>query len=136
MESVLSFYLPPCLILLSQHPNADLDSGNCCFMLTTISIDRGINRVAFSVIFSYLGLLTMDLRFGDVIDDAARYFKDAYNRNLAPYKFVEGMIDRTIEKLWPNNPMLACDSSCQSRAITDTQRRFHFPVSVSSLQER
>ncbi|XP_021974401.1 uncharacterized protein LOC110869455 isoform X4 [Helianthus annuus] len=80
MESVLSFYLPPCLILLSQHPNADLDSGNCCFMLTTISIDRGINRVAFSVIFSYLGLLTMDLRFGDVIDDAARYFKDAYNR--------------------------------------------------------
>ncbi|XP_035833322.1 uncharacterized protein LOC110869455 isoform X3 [Helianthus annuus] len=100
MESVLSFYLPPCLILLSQHPNADLDSGNCCFMLTTISIDRG--------------LLTMDLRFGDVIDDAARYFKDAYNRNLAPYKFVEGMIDRTIEKLWPNNPMLACDSSCQS----------------------
>ncbi|MFS7894551.1 putative ATP citrate synthase [Helianthus anomalus] len=56
----------------------------------------------------------MDLRFGDVIDDAARYFKDAYDRKLAPYKFVEGMIDRTIEKLWPNNPMLACDSSCQS----------------------
>ncbi|MFS7894639.1 putative ATP citrate synthase [Helianthus anomalus] len=50
----------------------------------------------------------MDLRFGDVIDDAARYFKDAYDR------FVEGVIDRTIEKLWPNNPMLACDSSCQS----------------------
>ncbi|KAJ0552665.1 hypothetical protein HanRHA438_Chr08g0338751 [Helianthus annuus] len=49
----------------------------------------------------------MDLRFGDVIDDVARYFKDAYD------KFVEGMIDRTIEKLWPNNPMLACDSSCQ-----------------------
>ncbi|KAF5811882.1 putative ATP citrate synthase [Helianthus annuus] len=29
---------------------------------------------------SHAGLLIVDLRFGDVIDDAARYFKYAYDR--------------------------------------------------------
>ncbi|KAF5821785.1 putative ATP citrate synthase [Helianthus annuus] len=57
-------------------------------MLTTISIDRG--------------LLTMDLRFGDVIDDAARYFKDAYNRSYnghtteIPFSGVGFIITRAV----------------------------------------
>nr|CAD1833215.1 unnamed protein product [Ananas comosus var. bracteatus] len=37
------------------------------------------------------GLLTIGPRFGGAIDDAARYFKDAYDRGLTPYEFVEGM---------------------------------------------
>lgn len=37
------------------------------------------------------GLLTIGPRFGGAIDDAARYFKDACDRGLAPDEFVESM---------------------------------------------
>ncbi|XP_039128521.1 ATP-citrate synthase beta chain protein 1 [Dioscorea cayenensis subsp. rotundata] len=42
------------------------------------------------------GLLTIGPRFGGAIDDAARYFKDAYERGLTPYEFVEGMKKKGI----------------------------------------
>ncbi|KAM3192848.1 hypothetical protein ACQJBY_069809 [Aegilops geniculata] len=42
------------------------------------------------------GLLTIGPRFGGAIDDAARYFKDAYDRGLTPYEFVEGMKKKGI----------------------------------------
>uniref|UniRef100_A0A0D3DC73 ATP citrate synthase n=1 Tax=Brassica oleracea var. oleracea TaxID=109376 RepID=A0A0D3DC73_BRAOL len=42
------------------------------------------------------GLLTIGPRFGGAIDDAARYFKDACDRNLTPYEFVEGMKKKGI----------------------------------------
>jgi hypothetical protein len=37
------------------------------------------------------GLLTIGPRFGGAIDDAARYFQDARDRNLDPDEFVEEM---------------------------------------------
>ena len=37
------------------------------------------------------GLLTIGPRFGGAIDDAARCFKDAVERGLAPADFVEGL---------------------------------------------
>ncbi|KAL6761489.1 citrate synthase-like protein [Haematococcus lacustris] len=37
------------------------------------------------------GLLTIGPRFGGAIDDAARYFKDAHDKGLAPPVFVEGL---------------------------------------------
>ncbi|KAG9143949.1 hypothetical protein Leryth_022968 [Lithospermum erythrorhizon] len=42
------------------------------------------------------GLLTIGPRFGGAIDDAARYFKDAYDRGLTPYEFVESMKKKGI----------------------------------------
>ncbi|KAK7854361.1 atp-citrate synthase beta chain protein 1 [Quercus suber] len=42
------------------------------------------------------GLLTIGPRFGGAIDDAARYFKDAYDKNLTPYEFVESMKKKGI----------------------------------------
>ncbi|KAF8394681.1 hypothetical protein HHK36_020898 [Tetracentron sinense] len=42
------------------------------------------------------GLLTIGPRFGGAIDDAARYFKDAYDRGLSPYEFVESMKKKGI----------------------------------------
>ena len=42
------------------------------------------------------GLLTIGPRFGGAIDDAARYFKDAHDRNLTPYDFVESMKKKGI----------------------------------------
>lgn len=42
------------------------------------------------------GLLTIGPRFGGAIDDAARYFKDAHDRNLTPYEFVESMKKKGI----------------------------------------
>ncbi len=42
------------------------------------------------------GLLTIGPRFGGAIDDAARYFKDAYDRGLSPYDFVESMKKKGI----------------------------------------
>ncbi|KAL0367809.1 UNVERIFIED_CONTAM: ATP-citrate synthase beta chain protein 2 [Sesamum radiatum] len=35
-------------------------------------------------------------RFGGAIDDAARYFKDAYDKGLSPYEFVESMKKKGI----------------------------------------
>ncbi|GKC20853.1 ATP-citrate synthase beta chain protein 2 [Tanacetum coccineum] len=37
------------------------------------------------------GLLTIGPRFGGAVDDAARYFKDAYDMKLSSYEFVESM---------------------------------------------
>lgn len=45
---------------------------------------------------SLTGLLTIGPRFGGAIDDAARYFKDAKDRNLEPFQFVEGMKKKGI----------------------------------------
>ncbi|KAH8496424.1 hypothetical protein H0E87_019256 [Populus deltoides] len=42
------------------------------------------------------GLLTIGPRFGGAIDDASRYFKDAYDKGLTPYEFVEGMKKKGI----------------------------------------
>lgn len=42
------------------------------------------------------GLLTIGPRFGGAIDDAARYFKDAHDRGLSPYEFVESMKKKGI----------------------------------------
>ncbi|KVH96442.1 ATP-citrate lyase/succinyl-CoA ligase [Cynara cardunculus var. scolymus] len=42
------------------------------------------------------GLLTIGPRFGGAVDDAARYFKDAYDRKLSPYEFVESMKKKGI----------------------------------------
>ncbi|GFP85255.1 ATP-citrate synthase beta chain protein 1 [Phtheirospermum japonicum] len=42
------------------------------------------------------GLLTIGPRFGGAIDDAARYFKDAYDKGLTPYEFVESMKKKGI----------------------------------------
>ncbi len=42
------------------------------------------------------GLLTISPRFGGAIDDAAQYFKDAYDRGLSPYDFVESMKKKGI----------------------------------------
>ncbi|PHT82190.1 ATP-citrate synthase beta chain protein 1 [Capsicum annuum] len=42
------------------------------------------------------GLLTIGPRFGGAIDDAARYFKDAYDRGLAPSEFMEDMKKKGI----------------------------------------
>jgi citrate synthase len=42
------------------------------------------------------GLLTIGPRFGGAIDDAARYFKDAHDRGLSPYEFVETMKKKGI----------------------------------------
>lgn len=42
------------------------------------------------------GLLTIGPRFGGAIDDAARYFQDACDRNLDPDEFVEEMKKKGI----------------------------------------
>nr|TKS14971.1 hypothetical protein D5086_0000036380 [Populus alba] len=46
--------------------------------------------------FMETGLLTIGPRFGGAIDDATRYFKDAYDKGLTPYEFVEGMKKKGI----------------------------------------
>eukprot|EP01018_Ginkgo_biloba_P032324 Gb_32255 [translate_table: standard] len=43
-----------------------------------------------------LCLLTIGPRFGGAVDDAARYFKDGYDKGLSPYQFVEGMKKKGI----------------------------------------
>nr|GEW72532.1 ATP-citrate synthase beta chain protein 2 [Tanacetum cinerariifolium] len=85
--------------------NTTIKSGKICIMLcadhgpcasgahnTIVTARAGKDLISCLV----SGLLTIGPRFGGAIDDAARYFKDAYDRKLAPYEFVESMKKKGI----------------------------------------
>ncbi|KAG5561981.1 hypothetical protein RHGRI_004875 [Rhododendron griersonianum] len=49
-------------------------------------------------------LLTIGPQFGEAVDDAARYFNEAYDKGLSPYEFLENMKKKGIRmyaRNWP-----------------------------------
>ncbi|CAL9064771.1 unnamed protein product [Musa banksii] len=61
------------------------------------------------------GLLTIGPRFGGAIDDAARYFKDAYDKGLAPYEFVESMKKKGIRVPGIGHSTMICTGPTSSQ---------------------
>ncbi|EFJ06573.1 hypothetical protein SELMODRAFT_162315 [Selaginella moellendorffii] len=76
-----------CIILCADHGPCVSGAHN------TIVTSRAGKDLVSSLVS---GLLTIGPRFGGAIDDAARYFKDAYDKNLTPYDFVESMKKKGI----------------------------------------
>ncbi|CAL5340915.1 unnamed protein product [Camellia sinensis] len=75
-------FIEICIMLCADHGPCVSGAHN-----TIVTARAGKDLVSSLV----SGLLTIGPRFGGAIDDAARYFKDAYDRGLTPYEFVESM---------------------------------------------
>ncbi|CAI5518151.1 unnamed protein product [Closterium sp. Naga37s-1] len=75
-------FIEMCVVLCADH-------GPCVSGAHNSIVTSRAGKDLISCLVS--GLLTIGPRFGGAIDDAARYFKDAVERGLSPYDFVEGM---------------------------------------------
>ncbi|KAK7264713.1 hypothetical protein RJT34_32323 [Clitoria ternatea] len=73
------------------------------------------------------GLLTIGPRFGGAIDDAARYFKDAYDRSLTPYEFVESMKKKGIRVPGIGHRIKNRDNKDKRVELLQKFARTHFP---------
>ncbi|KAF7103209.1 hypothetical protein CFC21_104223 [Triticum aestivum] len=73
------------------------------------------------------GLLTIGPRFGGAIDDAARYFKDAYDRDLTPYEFVEGMKKKGIRVPGIGHRIKSRDNRDKRVQLLQKYAHAHFP---------
>jgi ATP citrate (pro-S)-lyase len=80
-------FIEMCVMLCADHGPCVSGAHN-----TIVTARAGKDLVSSLV----SGLLTIGPRFGGAIDDAARYFKDAYDRSLSPYDFVESMKKKGI----------------------------------------
>jgi ATP citrate (pro-S)-lyase len=80
-------FIEMCVMLCADHGPCVSGAHN-----TIVTARAGKDLVSSLV----SGLLTIGPRFGGAIDDAARYFKDAYDRGLSPYDFVESMKKKGI----------------------------------------
>lgn len=96
--NVCTWWLPPntqhhpiiwAFVICNQRGYGDLGAG----AHNTIVTSRA-GKDLISCLVS--GLLTIGPRFGGAIDDAARYFQDARDRNLDPDEFVEEMKHKGI----------------------------------------
>ncbi|CAM6066957.1 unnamed protein product [Sphagnum tenellum] len=72
------------------------------------------------------GLLTIGPRFGGAIDDAARYFKDAYDRGLSPYDFVESMKKKGIRVPGIGHRIKSHDNCDRRVELLQKYARTHF----------
>ncbi|XP_039001668.1 ATP-citrate synthase beta chain protein 2-like [Hibiscus syriacus] len=80
-------FIEICIMLCADHGPCVSGAHN-----TIVTARAGKDLVSSLV----SGLLTIGPRFGGAIDDAARYFKDAYDRCHTPCEFVEGMKKKGI----------------------------------------
>lgn len=80
-------FIEMCVMLCADHGPAVSGAHN------SIVTSRAGKDLVSSLVS---GLLTIGPRFGGAIDDAARYFKDAHDRGLSPYEFVESMKKKGI----------------------------------------
>lgn len=82
MPQYATRFIEMCIVLCADHGPCVSGAHN------TIVTARAGKDVVSSLVS---GLLTIGPRFGGAIDDAARYFKDAYDKGLDAEEFVEGM---------------------------------------------
>ncbi|GJW47673.1 ATP-citrate synthase beta chain protein 2 [Tanacetum coccineum] len=80
-------FIEICIMLCADH-------GPCASGAHNTIVTARAGKDLISCLVS--GLLTIGPRFGGAVDDAARYFKDAYDRKLTPYEFVESMKKKGI----------------------------------------
>ncbi|CAA6653954.1 unnamed protein product [Spirodela intermedia] len=111
-------FIEICIMLCADHGPCVSGAHN-----TIVTARAGKDLVSSLV----SGLLTIGPRFGGAIDDAARYFKEAYDKNLTPYEFVEGMKKRGIRVPGIGHRIKRGDNRDKRVELLQEYARTHFP---------
>ncbi|XP_028760154.1 ATP-citrate synthase beta chain protein 1-like isoform X1 [Neltuma alba] len=111
-------FIEICIILCADH-------GPCVSGAHNAIVTARAGKDLVSCLVS--GLLTIGPRFGGAIDDAARYFKDAYDRNLTPYEFVEGMKKKGIRVPGIGHRIKSRDNKDKRVELLQKFANTHFP---------
>lgn len=112
-------FIEICIMLCADHGPCVSGAHN-----TIVTARAGKDLVSSLV----SGLLTIGPRFGGAIDDAARYFKDAHDRGLSPYEFVEGMKKKGIRVAGIGHRIKRGDNRDKRVELLQEYARTHFPA--------
>lgn len=113
-----SKFIEMCIVLCADH-------GPCVSGAHNSIVTSRAGKDLVSCLVS--GLLTIGPRFGGAIDDAARYFKDAFDRNLTPYEFVETMKKKGIRVPGIGHRIKSRDNRDKRVELLQQYARAHFP---------
>ncbi|KAG6494630.1 hypothetical protein ZIOFF_042390 [Zingiber officinale] len=111
-------FIEICIMLCADHGPCVSGAHN-----TIVTARAGKDLVSSLV----SGLLTIGPRFGGAIDDAARYFKDAYEKGLTPYEFVEGMKKKGIRVPGIGHRIKSRDNRDKRVELLQKYAHTHFP---------
>ncbi|EFJ33298.1 hypothetical protein SELMODRAFT_270523 [Selaginella moellendorffii] len=111
-------FIEMCIILCADH-------GPCVSGAHNSIVTSRAGKDLVSCLVS--GLLTIGPRFGGAIDDAARYFKDAYDRQLNPHEFVETMKKKGIRVPGIGHRIKSRDNRDKRVEFLQKYARLHFP---------
>nr|XP_029118808.1 ATP-citrate synthase beta chain protein 1 isoform X2 [Elaeis guineensis] len=111
-------FIEICIMLCADHGPCVSGAHN-----TIVTARAGKDLVSSLV----SGLLTIGPRFGGAIDDAARYFKDAYDKGLSPYEFVEGMKKKGIRVPGIGHRIKRGDNKDKRVQLLQQYAHSHFP---------
>ncbi|KAK1293923.1 ATP-citrate synthase beta chain protein 1 [Acorus calamus] len=111
-------FIEICIMLCADHGPCVSGAHN-----TIVTARAGKDLVSSLV----SGLLTIGPRFGGAIDDAARYFKDAYDRGLSPYEFVESMKKKGIRVPGIGHRIKRGDNRDKRVELLQQYAHTHFP---------
>ncbi|MED6138315.1 ATP-citrate synthase beta chain protein 1 [Stylosanthes scabra] len=111
-------FIEICIILCADH-------GPCVSGAHNAIVTARAGKDLVSSLVS--GLLTIGPRFGGAVDDAARYFKDACDRSLTPYDFVESMKEKGIRVPGIGHRIKSRDNKDKRVGLLQKFARTHFP---------
>ncbi|XP_059317848.1 ATP-citrate synthase beta chain protein 2-like isoform X3 [Lycium ferocissimum] len=111
-------FIDICIMMCADH-------GPCASGAHNAIVSARAGKDLISCLVS--GLLTIGPRFGGAIDDAARYFKDAYDRGLTPCEFVEGMKKKGIRVPGIGHRIKRGDNRDKRVELLQRYARQHFP---------
>ncbi|KAL2453865.1 ATP-citrate synthase beta chain protein 2 [Abeliophyllum distichum] len=111
-------FIEICIVLCADHGPCVSGAHN-----TIVTARAGKDLVSSLV----SGLLTIGPRFGGAIDDAARYFKEAYDKGLTPYEFVESMKRKGIRVPGIGHRIKSSDNRDKRVELLQRFARSNFP---------
>ncbi|GAQ90472.1 ATP-citrate lyase B [Klebsormidium nitens] len=111
-------FIEMCIMLCADHGPCVSGAHN-----TIVTARAGKDLVSCLV----AGLLTIGPRFGGAIDDAARYFKDAADKGLKPFEFVEGMKKKGIRVPGIGHRIKSRDNRDKRVELLQQYARANFP---------
>lgn len=111
-------FIEMCVVLCADH-------GPCVSGAHNAIVTARAGKDVISCLVS--GLLTIGPRFGGAVDDAARYFKEACDKNWTPYEFVEGMKKKGIRVPGIGHRIKSRDNRDKRVELLQQYSRNHFP---------
>lgn len=118
LPSYCTKFIEMCVVLCADH-------GPCVSGAHNAIVTSRAGKDLVSCLVS--GLLTIGPRFGGAVDDAARYFKEAYDKSWTAYEFVEGMKKRGIRVPGIGHRIKSRDNRDKRVELLQKYARTHFP---------